>query len=189
MRARRGAEGRVVVVRTDPVRIHPVKHVRDVFVAVESVKQVQAVRRVAEHQRTRRDRFRRIPDELFKDVVRLVRIEHLYAKIAVVKETQPRVLCAVRHGFVFRAAALGVKAHRNHRSRGGIRPTHRTVFGVVFNVPRSRGSLNRSHVPIRIVARIKHGEHRVHGVAQATASNGVIPVDKYFFIFPVFGFI
>ena len=48
MRARGSAEGRVVVVRTDPVRRHPVEHVRDVFVAVESVKQVQAVRRVAD---------------------------------------------------------------------------------------------------------------------------------------------
>ena len=189
MRAGRSAEGRVVVVRTDPVRIHPVKHVRDVFVAVESVEQVQAVRRVAEHQRTRRDRFRRIPDKLFEHVVRLVRIEHLYTEIAVVEEAQPRVLRAVRHGFIFRASSLRIKRHRDYRSRLGVCPAHRMVFRVVFNVPRSRGSLNRSHVPIRIVARIKHGEHRVHGVAQATASNGVIPVDKYFFIFPVFGFI
>ena len=155
MRAGRVAERSVVVVRADPVRIHPVEHVRDVFVAAESVEQVQTVRRVAEHQRTRRNRLRRIPDELFKDVVRLVRIEHLYAEIAVVEETQPRVLRAVRHGFVFRAATLRIESHRNHRSRGGIRPTHRTVFGVVFNVPRSRGSLNRSHVPVGIVARIK----------------------------------
>ena len=31
------------------------------------------------------------------------------------EEAQPRVLRAVRHGFVFRAAALRVKAHRNLR--------------------------------------------------------------------------
>ena len=48
MHARGGAEGRIVIVRTDPVGIHPVKHVRDVFVPVEGVKQVQAVRRVAD---------------------------------------------------------------------------------------------------------------------------------------------
>ena len=168
MRAGGAAEGRIVVVRTDAVRIHPVEHVGNIFVPVEGVKQVQAVRRVAEHQRTRGDGFGRIPNELFKDVVRLVRIEHLYAEIAVVEETQPRVLRAVRHGFVFRAATLRIESHRNHRSRGGIRPTHRTVFGVVFDCPCSRGSLYLYHIPIHIVARLKH---RVHGAAQATASN------------------
>ena len=151
VRAGRGTERSVIVVRADSVRRHPIKHVRDVFVPVESVEQVQTVRRVAKHQRTRRDRFRRIPDELFKDVVRLVRIEHLYAEITVVEETQPRVLRAVRHGFVFRAATLRIESHRDDRSRGGIRPTHRTVFGVVFDCPRSRGGLNERRVPVRII--------------------------------------
>ena len=63
VRAGRGAEGRVIVVRTDPVRIHPVEYVRNVFIAVEGVEQVQTVRRVAEHQRTRSDRLRRGPGD------------------------------------------------------------------------------------------------------------------------------
>ena len=151
MRAGRGTERSVVVVCADSVRRHPVEHVRDVFVPAKGVKQIQAVWRIAENERTRRDGFGRIPDELLEYIVRLVRIEHLYAEITVVKETQPRVLSAVRHGFVFRPAPLRVKAHRNHRSRGGVRPADWSVFGVVFNVPRSRGSLNLRRVPIRIM--------------------------------------
>ena len=40
VRAGRGTERSVIVVRADSVRRHPIKHVRDVFVAVEGVKQV-----------------------------------------------------------------------------------------------------------------------------------------------------
>ena len=80
--------------------------------------------------------------------------------VAVVKRRRSRN----RH-FLFKTPPLRVVSTVDDGLRCRILKTNRTVFSVVGDTPRSRRGLNQRRIPVRVVARIKHGEHRVHGVA------------------------
>ena len=77
------AEGGVGIRRTDIAG--GAEYFTDVFREVVAIGEPRAV--LLDCERTRRGRLRRIPSELFEYIVRIVGIEYLHAKIAVVEET------------------------------------------------------------------------------------------------------
>ena len=79
---------------------------------------------VQPNERTRRDGFRWIPDEVVVVGSRSRRVEVSDLEIAIVDET----LVVLRH-----AAAHTIETHGDDRIT--LRPTHRAVFAVVLNLP------------------------------------------------------
>ena len=156
------AEGSVAVRRADVAG--GAEDFADIFGNVVAVGEPRAV--FLNGKRTRRRRLRRIPGNEPKSRMRRAsQIKRRNLQIPAIDVAVVQRRCSRDRHFLLEAAALRVISAFDDRLRFRILKAYRTIFSIIFNRPRSRRSLNLCYIPILIVARIKHGEHRVHGVA------------------------
>ena len=143
----------------------------DVFREVVAVGEPRAV--FLNRERTRRRRLSRIPgDEPQSGMCRARQIERCDLQVpaidvAVVQRRRSRN----RH-FLFKTATLGIVSAFDDGLRFRVLKTCRTIFTVVGDAPRSRGGLNRSHVPVCVTTRIEHEKHRTYGAISPYVSRG-----------------
>ena len=145
--SRHRAEGGILVVRGDSVRLLEEYEFRDVLVAVVGVEEV-VLPVLLEDERACRHRLRRIPAEHEVDGVVGRPVQALDAEVAVVYEAVVGVGDAVRCLDVFDAPPHAVELHYNVRRSAS--PGYWPVLAVVGNLPDAGRGLDESLVAIQV---------------------------------------